>query len=109
MKRSLYLFIVVVIVALCAAPAFGAGDAAAGKDLYMKKCKACHAENGAGTPAMLKKFGEKLKPLASKEIQGLKDPELAKAIQGGDNHKALAKTLTPADLDNLVAHIRTLK
>lgn len=86
-----------------------AADAAKGADLYGKKCKTCHGADGAGTPAMLKKFADKMKPLGSPAIQGMKDPELSKAIATAANHKAIAKTLQPADIDNLVAHVRTLK
>lgn len=86
-----------------------AGDAAQGKELFLKKCKACHAEDGAGTPAMQKKFGDKLKPLGSPAVQSQKDAELAKGIAEAANHKAIAKGLQPADIDNLVAFVRTLK
>lgn len=92
-----------------ALPVFAAGDAAAGKDLYMKKCKSCHAEDGTGTPAMQKKYAEKWKALGSKEIQAMKDADLAKEIKAAATHKALVKTVTDADLDNVIAHIRTLK
>ena len=88
---------------------FAAGDAAQGKDLFLKKCKACHAEDGAGTPAMQKKFGEKLKPLGSPAVQSQKDETLAKEIAEAVNHKAIAKSLQPADINNLVAFVRTLK
>lgn len=94
---------------LSLAPAFAAGDAAKGKDLFLKKCKTCHAENGAGTPAMLKKFGNKMKPLTAKEVQAMKDAEMTKAFNEAANHKALLKSMQPGDLDNVIAHIRTLQ
>jgi mono/diheme cytochrome c family protein len=102
---------VIIATAFCALtlPAFAAGDAAAGKDLYTKKCKACHAEDGAGSPAMQKKYADKWKALGGKEVQGMKDPDLAKAIKASEGHKALVKTVTDADIDNVIAHIRTLK
>lgn len=105
-------FIVLVLVAMTCGlclPAMAAGDAAKGADLYAKKCKLCHGADGAGTPAMLKKYGAELKALGGKELQAKKDAELAKGIMAGKNHTAPAKTLQPADVDNLVAHIRTLK
>jgi cytochrome c553 len=88
---------------------YAAGDAAKGKDLYLKKCKMCHAEDGAGTPAMVKKFGDKMKPLGSPAVQKMKDDELAKAFKDAADHKAIAKTVTDADVANLTAFIRTLK
>ena len=52
MPRYFRLFVPVAFAGLILAPAFGAGDAEKGKELYMKRCKTCHAEDGAGTPAM---------------------------------------------------------
>lgn len=90
-------------------PLAAAGDAAKGKDMYLKKCKICHAEDGAGTPALQKKYGAKLLPLAGKEVQAMKDADITKSFTEAVNHKALVKALQPGDLDNVIAHIRTLK
>jgi cytochrome c len=98
-----------VVFAVFAAMAFGAPDAAKGKELFLKKCKTCHGEDGSGTPAMLKKFGAKLKPLHGKEVQAMKDEALVKSLSASANHKALLKTMQPGDLENSIAHIRTLK
>jgi len=89
--------------------AFGAGDAAKGKDIYMKKCKSCHAEDGAGTPAMQKKYGDKWRALSSKEVQGLTDAAMTKEIEAAANHKALLKTTTPAEMADVIAFVRTMK
>ena len=99
----------VALVCCLGLPAMAAGDAAKGAELYTKKCKMCHAADGAGTPPMLKKFGAELKPLGGAEIQAKNDAALAKSIAAGKNHATPARNLQPADLDNLVAHIRTLK
>lgn len=90
-------------------PLSAAGDAAKGKDLFLKKCKICHAEDGAGTPALQKKYGAKLLPLAGKEVQAMKDADITKSFNEASNHKALLKSLQPGDLDNVIAHIRTMK
>jgi cytochrome c len=89
--------------------AFGAGDAAKGKDIYMKKCKSCHAEDGAGTPAMQKKYADKWKALAGKEVQAMNDAAMIKGIEAAANHKALLKTTAAADLADVIAYIRTMK
>jgi mono/diheme cytochrome c family protein len=89
--------------------AFAAGDAAKGKDAYTKKCKSCHAEDGAGTPAMQKKYADKWKALGGKEVQAMNDAAMTKAIEGVANHKALLKATTPAELGDVIAHVRTLK
>jgi len=96
-------------VAVLCVPLSAAGDAAAGKALYAKKCAMCHAADGSGAPAMKKKFGDKLRPLASAEVQKMKDAELIKAFKDAVNHKAIAKATTDGDLDNMLAHIRTMK
>jgi cytochrome c len=106
MKKLMLLIGFIVAVSL---PLAAAGDAAKGKDLYLKKCKICHAEDGAGTPALQKKYGAKLLPLAGKEVKALKDADLTKAFNEAANHKALLKALQPGDLDNAIAHIRTMK
>ena len=89
--------------------AFGAGDAAKGKEAYMKKCKACHAEDGAGTPAMQKKYADKWKALGGKEVQAMNDAALTKGIEEVANHKALLKATPPAELGDILAFVRTLK
>ncbi|MGQ9915937.1 MAG: c-type cytochrome [Bryobacteraceae bacterium] len=109
MRKLLRLSVPVLFTAIVVLPALGAGDAEKGKELYMKRCKTCHAEDGAGTPAMQKKFGPKLMPLAGKEVQAMKDAELAKKFNESANHKALVKALQPGDLDNVIAFLRTLK
>ena len=96
-------------VAVLCVPLSAAGDAAAGKALYAQKCAMCHAADGSGAPAMKKKFGDKLKPLASAEVQKMKDADLMKAFKAAANHKAIAKGIADADLENIIAHIRTMK
>ena len=90
-------------------PLLAAGDAAKGKELFAKKCVMCHGADGAGAPAMKKKLGDTLKPLGGPEVQKMKDAELAKTFKETANHKMVAKSLTDGEIDNLIAHIRTLK
>lgn len=85
---------------------YAAGDAAKGKELYDKRCKSCHADDGAGN-AMLKK--RNTPALGSAAIQGKSDADLKKAVKEGPTHKMSAKALTDADVDNLLAHVRSLK
>jgi cytochrome c553 len=50
-------------------PAFAAGDAAAGKETYSKKCASCHGTAGEGKDSIAKMLKVELRPLASKEVQ----------------------------------------
>lgn len=90
------------------APLF-AQDAAAGKEMFTKKCKTCHGDDGAGTPAMQKKYADKWKALGSPAVQGMKDDAILKAIKDAPIHKSLVGSTTDADFTNILAHVRTLK
>ncbi len=90
------------------APMF-AQDAAAGKELFTKKCKTCHGDDGAGTAAMQKKYADKWKALGSPAVQGLKDDAILKAIKDVPIHKSLVTNTPDADFTNILAHVRTLK
>jgi cytochrome c553 len=107
-RTSVVIALAFVLCICLPATSFAAGDAAKGKDLFLKKCKMCHGEDGAGTPAMQKKY-PKMLPLASPEIQKMSEADLSKGIKETANHKALVKTLTDADVENLVAFVKTLK
>jgi mono/diheme cytochrome c family protein len=86
-----------------------AADAAAGKAVYASKCQACHAADGGGNPAIGKAFGVTLQPLGSAEVQKLSDADLKKAVTVGTGKMKPVASVTGADLDNVVAYIRTLK
>ena len=86
---------------------FGA-DAETGKVLYTKKCKVCHGVDGT-PPAALMKANPGMMAFSSAKFQALKDPEIKVKITGSPKHKTLAKSLTEADIDNLIAFLRTLK
>jgi mono/diheme cytochrome c family protein len=90
-------------------PAAGAGDAAAGKDLYMKKCKTCHGADGQGNPGVAKLLNVTFKPLGSEEIQKKTDAEFKKIITEGKDKMKPVKDLSDADMDNIIAFVRTLK
>lgn len=107
MKR--FLFAATMTMFALSLPLRAAGDAAKGKEMFAKKCVMCHAADGAGAPAMKAKFGAKLRPLGSAEVQKAKDAELVKAFKDAVNHKVIGKSIQDADLDNLIAHIRTMK
>jgi len=83
-----------------------AADAAAGKTVYAAKCKTCHGADGTPAPAMAKSMG--VKPMNDPSVQSKSDSDLKDAIVKGVG-KMKPQAVSPADADNLVAAIRTMK
>lgn len=90
------------------APAWAA-DAAAGAQLYASKCQGCHAKTGDGSAAIAKALKVEMKPLGSADVQKKSDAELKMDFTAGTGKMKGVSGLSPADQDNLVAHLRTLK
>lgn len=93
---------------LCSLTAFAA-DAAAGKTVYNTKCKTCHGADGAGNPGMAKMLKVDMKALGSADVQSKSDDDLKKIITGGAGKMKPVAGVAGADLDNVVAYVRTLK
>jgi len=82
------------------------GDPDDGKDVYKKKCQSCHGANGEKTTYKDQSFAA----LTSKDVQGLSDADLKKESVSGKTGKMEAvKGLSPQDLADLVAYIRSMK
>lgn len=103
--------ILLVLMLVLAVPALLAagGDAEAGKALFKKKCRVCHGADGAGNPQIAKMLKVELKPLGGADVQGQKDPALAKIIKGGTGKMKPVKKLSDGDIANIIAFVRTLK
>jgi cytochrome c6 len=102
----------ITIVTLCiliAAPAaFAGGSGSDGAAIYKAKCAMCHGPDGAGQTPMGKNL--KVRALSSADVQKQTDAELTKWITDGKGKMPAYKgKLTPADIDAVVAFIRTLK
>jgi cytochrome c6 len=81
---------------------------AKGQDTFKAKCAMCHGADGAGATPMGKSMG--LKDLGSSAIQGMSDADLTAAITNGKGKMPAYKgKLTDAQINDLVAYIRTLK
>ena len=94
------------MVLLIALPAMAAGPD--GTALYKSKCVACHGADGSGQTPVGKSM--KLKDLRSDEVQKQTDLELTKVISGGKGKMpAYGKQLSTADIQAIIAHLRTLK
>jgi mono/diheme cytochrome c family protein len=86
----------------------GAGNAEAGKATFEKRCAICHGKTGAGDGPAGKAFKGVIPDLSSKEVQSLKDADIAKVITEGKGKMTAVKDLNKDDIANLTAFIRTL-
>ncbi len=93
---------------LTAATPPGAGDAAAGKAVYTKKCASCHGPNGEGKDAVAKMLKVELKDLGSKQVQGKSDAQLIKDTKEGIGKMKPVADLKDKDLQDVVSFVRTL-
>jgi mono/diheme cytochrome c family protein len=91
-----------IIAALTATSAWAA-DATAGKAVYAAKCKNCHGADGEGNPAIAKAKKVEMKPLSSSAAD-VKD-----VITKGQGKMTAMSSVTGADLDNVVAYVKSLK
>jgi mono/diheme cytochrome c family protein len=83
-----------------------AADASAGKAVYAAKCKSCHGADGTPSAGMAKAMG--IKPMGDPSIQAKSDDDL-KASIGKGMGKMKPQPVSGADMDNVVAAIRTMK
>jgi mono/diheme cytochrome c family protein len=106
MKKSIFVVIVIALF-LAGLPLFAAGDAAAGKDAYMKKCASCHGPDGLGKDQIAQMMKIKFTPLGAKEVQAKSDADLKKiSIEGGGKMKAV-KDVDDKMAEDIVAFLRT--
>jgi cytochrome c6 len=88
--------------------------AATAAENWDNSCAKCHGADGSGNTKMGKKY--KLKDYTDATVQaGFKDEDLCKAIKEGVSEggkqkmKAFKDELSDAEINDLVAHIRTMK
>src|SRR5438876_5084850 len=81
---------------------------AASRAIFMKNCKECHGEKGAGGPVKLED-GTRLKVPSLREGHALHHPDsdfLKQITKGGDGMPAFKDKLKPEEIDDLVRFIR---
>jgi len=93
----------ILIFAALTATSSWAADAAAGKAVFATKCKSCHGADGDGNPAIAKAMKVELKPLSATAAD-VKD-----VITKGQGKMKPISSVTGADLDNVVAYVKSLK
>ena len=87
--------------------AFSARAQEAGGATFKTKCAACHGADGKGETAVGK--ANKLRDLASADVQKETDADLTAVITDGKNKMpAYGKSLKPDQVKDLVAFIRSL-
>jgi mono/diheme cytochrome c family protein len=89
--------------------ALAAGDAAVGKAVYEKSCKACHGADGTANPAIAKMMKVDIKSLSSADAQGMSDAEIKAIITEGKGKMKPVKTVAAGEVDSVIAYVRTLK
>lgn len=79
-----------------------------GAATFKAKCATCHGADGSGNMPMGKKLA--VRNLGSAEVQKQSDAQLAGVISKGKGKMpAFGKSLSGDQINQLVAHIRTLK
>ena len=83
------------------------GDAAAGKDVFTKRCAMCHGPDASGNTPVAKALGATIPDYRSRAVQDLKDGELKKVIVEGKDRMPAQSGLSDDDVANVIAYIRT--
>jgi mono/diheme cytochrome c family protein len=91
--------------------AYGVAFAGApeGKTVFEAKCQGCHGAKGEGRPAIAKMFNVELPALGSKEVQSKTDAELTQIITTGKGKMKPVSGLSNAQVEDVIAFVRTLK
>ncbi len=87
----------------CLVSSSAKADVAAGEATFKAKCAGCHGADGKGREAL------KTRDLASADVQNLSDAELSGIITNGKGKMPAYKSLTPDQVKDTVAFIRSLK
>jgi len=107
--KSIFAMICLIATILMVTPAFAAGNAAAGKEVYAKKCASCHGTAGEGKDTVAKMLKVELRNLGSAEVQSKTDADLKKAIMEGTGKMKGVAGMDAKSTDDVVAYVRTLK
>lgn len=105
MKKILY---TAALAALGSVSMFAA-NAKNGNAVFDKSCKQCHGADGTANPTIAKMMNVPMADLKSPEVQGTSDAAMKDIVTNGKGKMKPVKTVTGADLDDVVAYVHTLK
>jgi mono/diheme cytochrome c family protein len=108
MRLNLTLGCIFAVASLAVQPALAA-DAAAGKEVFAKKCANCHGTAGEGKEAVAKMLKVEIRHLGAKEVQSKADAELKKDFLQGTGKMKAVTGVDSKSADDVVAYLRTLK
>jgi mono/diheme cytochrome c family protein len=87
-----------------------AADAKAGAAVYDKACKSCHGADGTPNATVAKMLKvDNMKDLKSPEVQKMSAADLKKVITEGQGKMKPITTVTGGSIDDVIAHVKTLK
>jgi mono/diheme cytochrome c family protein len=90
-------------------PAFAAGDAKAGAEVYAKACRSCHGADGAPNAAIARVMKVEMRHLGDPAVQGLSDSKWEEIITKGTGKMKPTVGLNAKQAADVVAFCRTLK
>jgi len=91
------------VVGMCLFSSTAKADTAAAETTFKAKCAGCHGADGKGKEAM------KTRDLSSADVQKQSDADLTGIITNGKGKMPAYKTMTPDQVKDMVAFIRSLK
>ena len=86
----------------------GTGNAKAGHEVFAAHCQMCHGPNGAGNPALAKMLKTTIPNLGSKAVQDLSCAQMREVIEKGKGKMSPIHGLSAADINNVIAFVRSL-
>jgi mono/diheme cytochrome c family protein len=89
--------------------AASAADVSAGNAIYQTACKSCHGSDGEANPSVAKMMKVEIKDLKSAAVQAASDDDIRKIITGGKGKMHAVTAVKGAEVDNVIAYVRTLK
>jgi mono/diheme cytochrome c family protein len=105
--KSVTTAILLALLAFPSALAWGQGDEAAGKELFMNQCSVCHGADASGKTAMAKSLGATIQDFRSKQVQSLTDLDIRRVITEGKGIMPPLGDLGTGNFTNLIAYIRS--